>query len=127
MAEAVLDASAILALTRQEAGAEAVAEVIGGSLVSAVNHSEIVSKLTERGAAPDLIRKSLGQFPYRIVDFDAALAFHTGLLRSETRALGLSLGDRACLALARREKLPAFTADRRWADLDLDVDIRVVR
>lgn len=112
---------------RREPGAEMVASLIGESLVSAVNHCEVVSKLTERGASSDTIRNSLGQFAYRIVAFDETLAFRAGLLRRETRSLGLSLGDRACLALAIREKLPVFTADRRWLELDLGIDIELVR
>lgn len=122
-----MDASGVLALARREPGAETVAAVIGLSLVSAVNHCEIVSKLIERGASPDTVRSSLGQLSYRIVPFDEDLAFRAGLLRRETRALGLSLGDRACLALAQRERLPAYTADQRWSKLDLDLDIRLVR
>jgi PIN domain nuclease of toxin-antitoxin system len=62
-----------------------------------------------------------------VADFDAELAYRTGLLRRETRSFGLSLGDRACLALALREKLPVFTTDRRWRELRLGIEINVLR
>jgi len=114
-------------LAKGEPGAEIVSGLISLCVVGAVNHCEIVSKLTERDASPDTIRDSLKRFNYRIVDFDADLAFRAGVLWRDTRALGLSLGDRACLALAQREGLPVFTADKRWAELDLGVDIRVIR
>jgi PIN domain nuclease of toxin-antitoxin system len=55
------------------------------------------------------------------------MARQTGALRPATKALGLSLGDRACLALARRERLPILTADRSWAKLDLGIPIKVMR
>ncbi|MFZ1106612.1 MAG: PIN domain-containing protein [Hyphomicrobiaceae bacterium] len=62
-----------------------------------------------------------------IVPFDEELARQTGALRPATRSLGLSLGDRACLALAQRERLPVLTADRSWAKLDLGIAITMVR
>lgn len=117
----------MLALAKGESCASGVAADIGNSLVCSVNHSEVVSKLIEWGVTAELIRTSLEQFSYRIVDFDAELAFSAGLLRRYTRDYGLSLGDRACLALALRENLPVYTADRRWAELDLNIDIRLVR
>lgn len=62
-----------------------------------------------------------------IVAFDAELAYHAGHLRGLTKAVGLSLGDRACLALAQHLGLPALTDDRSWADLPLGVAIQVIR
>ena len=62
-----------------------------------------------------------------VVPFDEDLARQTGALRPVTKSLGLSLGDRACLALAQRERLPIVTADKSWAKLDLGIAIKVVR
>jgi len=125
--EAVLDASAILALLQDEPGSGAVEEVLGDSIVSAVNHSEIIGKLMEKQPSESAVESLLSFLVYVVVDFDTELAWRTGLLRPATRAFGLSLGDRACLALGQREQLPVFTADRRWAELDVGVDIKLIR
>jgi PIN domain nuclease of toxin-antitoxin system len=114
MANAVLDASAILALLNGEMGAETVMAVLGDSIVSAVNYAEVVSKLIERGGTLAQARTALEIIDLAVSDFDVALAERVATLRAETRHLGLSLADRACLALAERENAPAFTADRSW-------------
>lgn len=127
MTGAVLDASAILAMLLSEAGADVARRAMQGGRVSAVNYAEVVSKLIDRPYTPEETRIMLDALSLVVVPFEASLAFQTGLLRRQTRKLGLSLGDRACLALALREKLPVFTADRRWAELDIGVEIRLVR
>lgn len=127
MAEAVLDASAVIAHLRDEAGADDVAELLSQSLLSAVNLSEVVKSLADLGMADTAISQVIGLLPCRIVAFDGDLAMRAGWLRRETRTLGLSLGDRACLALAEREGLPAVTADRVWSRLDLSVEVRLIR
>lgn len=114
----VLDASALLALLNDEPGAEHVAEaVVAGALISAVNLSEVAAKLSDYGLSAAEIREALGSLDLEIVPFGEALALGAGLLRAATRASGLSLGDRACLALAASLGLPALTADRHWAGL----------
>ena len=127
MAEAVLDTSALLAFVWAEPGGEAVAELIGDSCMSAVNWAEAVSKLVDRGGSLEAVRAALSIAPFDVVDFNQNLAEAAGALIVRTRTKGLSLGDRACLALAARDGLPAITADRAWADLDLGIDIRVIR
>ncbi len=111
----------------EEPGAEAVPSAAEGLSITAVNHAEVVGKLIDDGFDADQARETVHSFGYEVIDFDTDLAFRAGLLRRDTRALGLSLGDRACLALALREKLPVYTADRRWAELDLGIEIRLVR
>lgn len=123
----ILDASAILAFLQGEQGADSVAATFRRGAVSSVNYAEVVSKLADRGASEAQIRIVLGRLALSVIDFDADAALETGLLRTETKALGLSLGDRACLALARREKAVAVTADRDWAKLDVGVGVDVIR
>jgi ribonuclease VapC len=123
----VLDASAILAAYRDEPGAEVVREILGGSLVSAVNYSEVLSKTLDLGDTFDVAVHKLLAMHFIVMPHDEVLALRAGELRQLTRSRGLSIGDRACLALAERERLPALTADRAWIGLDLPVEIRVIR
>ncbi len=127
MADIVLDASAILALLRNERGAEAVAAIIAKGLVSAVNLSEVVAKLVERGTAAADAVDIVDSLPFETADFDSALAHAAGLMWTRGKKAGLSLGDRACLALAEHHGLPAITADRNWRDLELAVEVRILR
>jgi PIN domain nuclease of toxin-antitoxin system len=123
MTSHVIDASAALAWILDEPGSDRVAPHLVDGLMSAVNLSEIVARLVRAGADP-MRAHYLGS---RIVPFDVDLADRAGRLWPVTAALGLSLGDRACLALAQREQLPVLTADRAWAELSLGVDVIVVR
>lgn len=127
MSEVVLDASALLALLNAEPGAAVVEKAIPGAVVSSVNLSEAVAKLAERGMPEGVIRVALGDIGLRVVPFDEGLAYQTGMLRVSTRSAGLSLGDRACLALGRQLRLPVLTTDRAWASLDFGVEVRLIR
>lgn len=127
MAEAILDASAILAFLNGESGSEAVAGVMRNALVSTVNVAEVVGKLVERSMSAQNAGDIIARLPCRHVVFDSELAHRAGSLRGDTGRLGLSLGDRACLALAERERLPVLTTDRAWEQLDLDVSVRLLR
>jgi PIN domain nuclease of toxin-antitoxin system len=103
--EVVLDASALLAFLNQETGKEVVAEFLPGAAVSAVNLSEVVAKLLEATMPVDAVRSALGDLGLDVRPFDAEMAYAAGALRTTTRKRGLSLGDRACLALALGGKL----------------------
>jgi ribonuclease VapC len=127
MAKTVLDASALLAFVNREPGAEKVTAVLGEAMISAVNLCEVVTKLALRGSAPDRILATLTESELEVVDFDRALAEAAGLLAVHTRGRGLSLGDRVCLALARREGVAALTADNAWRKIDLGIDIQFIR
>jgi PIN domain nuclease of toxin-antitoxin system len=127
MASAVLDASAVLAHIRGERGSEPVAQIALEAVMSAVNLAEVFSKLLERGLSGSQADSIIYRYGFDIVPFDEELARQTGALRPATRSLGLSLGDRACLALAQREGLPVLTTDRNWTKLDLGIEIKVVR
>jgi PIN domain nuclease of toxin-antitoxin system len=110
----VLDASALLALLLDEPGAEKVKPALDGALLGAVNLAEIVSHYAKLGAARSDVEAMLRPLPIRLVPIDAALSYDAGMLRPLTLPGGLSLGDRYCLALAKRQGVPALTAERRW-------------
>ena len=119
----VLDASAILALYFGEASAETVGGIVAGSLVSSVNYSEVIGKALDRGDAFHAALRKLAAMDFVVIAHDEGLARRTGELQPATKRWGLSLGDRACLALAEREALPAYTLDRSWTRLGLAVEI----
>lgn len=123
----VLDASAVLCLIRGEPGAAVVQAALPSSSLSAVNLSEVVAKMVDLGMDAALIAKVLDPLQLRAVPFDADQARESGMLRQSTRALGLSLGDRACLALAARLGATALTTDQAWAALDQVAAIRLAR
>lgn len=127
MASIVLDASAILAHINNEPGSDRAEAHFGDALISAVNYSEIVAKLAERGASLGLIRAALSRYGLQIAAFTEELAELTGALRPATKAFGLSLGDRACLALGQLSGLPVLTADKSWKDLNLPVEVQLLR
>lgn len=127
MAEAVLDASAVLAFLRREPGEDVVRRAMPSSLLCAVNLTEVISKLIKRGAAGEAAIEIARSLPYQVVPYDEDLACAAGTLWAETRTTGLSLGDRACIALARRERLPALTTDQRWNHENLGVEVRAIR
>ena len=127
MSEHVLDASALLAVMLEERGAEKVRELLAGAIVGAVNLAEVVAKLQERGAPDENIDRNIARLDLPVIPFDAAHAMAAGKLRARTRGAGLSLGDRACLALALARSLPAVTTDRGWAALDVGAEVIVAR
>ena len=123
----VLDASAVLAVVGGEPGAEAVEDVLTDSAISAANLSEVIAKLVDRGLGDDDVIAAIDALPLTVHALDAAQAKRGGLLRRRTREHGLSLGDRACLALAATLELPAMTADRAWSALELGIEVAVIR
>ncbi len=127
MADVVLDASAVLAVLNGEPGAAAVWECLPGAHLSAVNAAEVAAKLVDGGLDAEGAGQSLDRLGARVVPFEAADVVPVAHIRAATRAAGLSLGDRACLALARRLGVPALTADRQWRDIQVDVEVRLIR
>ncbi len=123
----VIDASALLALLQDEPGGDRVAEALPDAVISAVNIAEVVTKLCDKGFQPDQARDTLEMLSLNVVDFDLAQAVAVGALRRTTRAFGLSLGDRACLALAARSGASAMTTDRAWAQLEIGISVDVIR
>ncbi|MEP7335724.1 MAG: type II toxin-antitoxin system VapC family toxin [Actinomycetota bacterium] len=127
MSEVVLDASALLALLGDEPGAGDVAAALPSAVISAVNLSEVVAKLSDAGMNAPTIEEALQELELEIAPFGTEDAYSAGLLRPATRTAGLGLGDRACLALADRIGAPVLTADRRWTELGLATTVRAIR
>ncbi len=113
----VLDSSAVLVLLGNEDGADEVDAILLHAVVSAVNVAEVISKLQERGGTDETIDAALADLDLKVISFDKAQADKAGKLRQATRSRGLSLGDRACLALAAHYDATAVTTDRAWNDL----------
>jgi len=126
MSDVVLDSSAVLALLANEPGTDVVEAALPGALLSTVNLAEIVAKLCERGMPAEEATSLIYSIGVEIAEFDAEQATRSGELRASTRSAGLSLGDRACLALAQVRELPVLTADTAWGQLK-HLDIRLIR
>lgn len=123
----VFDSSALLAIVFAEPGEERALELVANALVSTVNLSEAAATMNERGFEPRQTRVLLSGLGIKLATFGEQDAYEAGRLRPITREAGLSFGDRACLGLALREGQPVATADRAWSELDLGVDIEMIR
>ena len=129
MACLLFDASALLALIQQESGADAVRDALrDGAAISAVNLAEVAARLHQQGWATEDVAAAVRSLSVEILPFDSETALRSGALRSATAPLGLGLGDRACLATAALQRIPALTADRAWLELRLPgIEVRRVR
>lgn len=130
MNRVVLDTSALLAILQGEPGGEVFArqsELLENSMMSAVNVAEAHGKLVGVGIESEDAWEAVTASVPEIVDFDREQAKIVGGLLPQTRPLGLSLGDRACLALGIVLKVPIYTADRAWKNLKVKVSIHIIR
>lgn len=127
MTKVVLDASAFLALLNQEPGYQQVEKNLQHAIMSSVNVSEVVAIYSKIGATNTEIKTLVHDLIYTIIPFDTEQAFLAGFMRKTTLDLGLSFGDRACLSLAQKEKIPVLTADKIWGKLKLDIEIKIIR
>lgn len=124
----VLDASAVLALLAGEPGADRVASaIVGGAAIGAVNLAEVLTKLADIGMPRALAEDALEGLGLEVVPFDAVAARAAAGLRTATRARGLSLGDRAALALAASRNAPVLTTDRSWVGAVPSVEVVLAR
>lgn len=123
----VIDASAVLAILRDEPGADVATHQAQGALLSAVNLTEILAKASDLGLEIDAVRRLVAELDIVIAPFDDDDAITAARLRAATRSSKTSLADRACLALAVDRQLPVLTGDRVWAELDLGVEIVLIR
>ena len=125
----VIDASALLALLNGEPGGDQVAPLLADAAMSTVNWSEVVQKALAHGVAgtANNLRTDVESLGLELLPFTPAHAETAAALWSSTRHAGLSLGDRACLAVAAELGATAVTADRAWAGLEVPVAVHVVR
>jgi PIN domain nuclease of toxin-antitoxin system len=124
----VLDASALLAVIHQERGSEKLtADLLAQAVLSTVNLAEVQGKLVSSGWSPDDAWEDATGLVREIVPFTPAHARIVGDLIAETRFLGLSLADRACLALGLDLKASVYTADKTWKNLKTGPTVHVIR
>lgn len=124
----VMDASAILCLLNGEKGADQVAAALPGSVIGATNYAEVITKLRDSGMTKEDADEALGAFDLDVRSLSRGQAAQTGHLRSETKEAGLSLGGRACLALALDLNGTAVTCDKDWKKSKIaGLKIQVVR
>ena len=124
----VMDASALLALMQGERGGDVVDDLIidHECVASSVNIVEVGTRLVDKGLAPVHLARTLKELDVQVIDFDLEQALQSAALRQTTRQAGLSLGDRACLALAQLMKGTAVTADSAWTDVAEAVGVKVL-
>jgi ribonuclease VapC len=127
--EFVLDSSAVIALLRQEPGADVVAARLSGASISVVNAAEVGENFARLAGTRDDIERALKGLDIMIEPADLGLVVEVAAMWPITRRAGLSLGDRFCLALAKRSGRPALTGDRRWRDVagDVGVEVELIR
>lgn len=128
MSKCVLDASAILAVLQNEPGNETLTDdLLAQSVASTVNLAEVQASMVRRGVPPADAWKRATVPVSEVVAFTEDQARVAGTLAAQTRPLGLSLGDRACLALALELKAPVYTADKTWKKVNAGVEVRLIR
>jgi PIN domain nuclease of toxin-antitoxin system len=127
MSVIVFDASVIIAMLQEESGHQEGLKWIEQALVSTVNIAEVASFLSMKTLPLLSIRQTIARLAFNIIPLTTELAELTGALRYQTRSAGLSLGDRACLALAISREIPVLTADKAWAKLDLPIEVKLIR
>jgi ribonuclease VapC len=124
---AVLDSSAVLAVFFSEPGEEIVVPVLQGALLSTVNLAEVHTRMLDRGVPAQVAWKRMRSVQCEVCVFTDEQARIAAELMPSTRPYGLSLGDRACLALAIQRGAKVYTTDRVWKNLSLGIEIEVIR
>jgi PIN domain nuclease of toxin-antitoxin system len=127
VSDIAFDASALIAIMRGEPGADVVASYLGRAVISTVNIAEVYGRLLREAFRPDEFRRLIEALDVDIVGFTTEHTYLAGRMEPATRALGLSLGDRACLALALELGIPALSGDRRWTQANVGVKIELFR
>lgn len=129
MSNYILDASALLALLNSETGAEVIEPLLTYSIMGTVNVAEVIAELNKKlDISPEESKEMVSIMIDQIIPLEFDQSIEVGRLRKMTQGFGLSLGDRACIALGIKLNLPVYTADRVWKELQInDLDIRLIR
>ncbi len=127
MAKTVVDASAILAVLQLEAGADVVMDHLKDAAISAINLTEVATKLVDNGLSVTDARRTIGMLGMSVEIVDEAQAYSAAALRVETKAKGLSVGDRHCLALGAKLGVTVLTADKNWKLVKTGIDVKLIR
>ena len=114
-------------MIRGETGADAVAACLSRAVISTVNQAEVQTKLVSAGLDESLAWWHIAEAQCPSVSFDEDQARIAGGLVKTTRPYHLSLGDRACLALAIQRKATVYTTDAAWKNLGLGIEVEVIR
>lgn len=125
MNKVVLDSSALLALIKNEVGADVVEPLLGRIVMSSLNVAEAAGILIDLGLSHEECKNNIEPYIDVIVPLDVQQSFDVAFLKKHTKHKGLSIGDRACIALGIKMELPIYTADKIWADLDLE-DAKII-
>lgn len=128
--QAILDSAAVIAFLNREIGHDLITDALAaGAGVCTANIAEAIALLVRRGLSSADAVAAVAELPIAVFDVDLELAQTAGTMAQPTSQFGLSLGDRLCLALAARERLPALTADRIWAKAGpaVGVEVRLIR
>ena len=126
---AILDSSALIALLKNEPYFKHLREVLPFSAMSTVNVAEVAKYFVEKhNIAIAVIKNAIESSLYEVIPFDSEQAYISAELITITKRYGLSIGDRACLALAITKKYPVYTADKIWANLNIpNLSINIIR
>ncbi|GAB4241212.1 MAG: PIN domain-containing protein [Stanieria sp.] len=116
----------LIAILRQEPSSEVGEQFLNEALISTVNLAEVTTYLARNSVPPETIKEALAAFPIEVVPFDRDQGLMAGYLYPACKYLGLSLGDRACLALAKSKSLPVLTADKAWLKLKIDISVKSI-
>ncbi|MCA9184695.1 MAG: type II toxin-antitoxin system VapC family toxin [Pirellulaceae bacterium] len=127
MSSFVLDTSALVAILRNEKGADQVKDRLHGALVSSVTLSEVLCKTIDKGGSLEMARAMLSSLPLETVPFDDEQAAIAASIHESTLGRVIAFADRACLALALSRQLPILTSDRQWKKLKLNLQVECFR
>lgn len=125
MKHILFDSSVIIAILKSEEGYQSCEQIVNKGAISTVNWDEVAGFLKKNNAPEDIIRQTLAKYPLKILPYEESLVVPTGPLAVGCQQLGLSLGDRACLATAMAYNLPVLTANPFWKELEKELDITI--
>lgn len=123
----IFDASAVLAMLQDEPGSEMAASMLGEGCITSANLSEVISKLVQKNVPDDVIARVMSQLGLPVLDITESIGERAGYLYAQTHRLGLSLGDRLCLAATLETGLKAITADTLWTEVGQGTDVVCIR